>query len=654
MKNKFNLSKEVIEILDLDGEVFFLLEEDDINDIDELSEQEKAKIKNYLKELKEKSKESKNSEIIITKESTKEEVSYFLKNKFNFSQKAIESLELDGEILFSLEENDIHDVDELNEEEKIKFKNYLKKQKMEQNKKDKDENTNSKKGINPEKENDLNDQIVEIKNINMIKELENKYKIDLIKLKELLISIIYFIETFNRIKQIQMTDLIKELKLLYDSLKSNQINEEYIKNTINLLLKYNYDITKESTLIQFFEIFTGKDEALLFLKKINDSNFDIKNLYELSGDEEEFNIADIDNLIYVYNFFKNLIDNQGIKTDIDLLLVFQKKFYHENDIMIKIKSYLYTYVEFIQLYQAYYECPDTKIEIINQLLKESIVNIYKQKKYDEFVYKIEYKIQNGQNREIDFKELEELKNIILISFSKISKVKKFINIIENINVLTNIINKLHKSGYPSLTTIILKIYNSEVCESSEENKEKIIKRDLKKIIEYYSEINDKFKKAIKIGYENYPPFRLFYGKQIKKLFKKVMNRTTNISHLINSVTMNKVRDLKVKYIYNIENYAIENINKFLDKLFKKNGICLDDIYNNNKIKEDINLIPGLYRKVKSCINSEYVHIILNIYINLTGNFPTINTLLICNEETSEEKINYFLHRALFCKKPIYF
>ena len=258
----------------------------------------------------------------------------------------------------------------------------------------------------------------------MIKELENKYKIDLIKLKELLISIIYFIETFNRIKQIQMTDLIKELKLLYDSLKSNQINEEYIKNTINLLLKSGYDITKESTLIQFFEIFLGKEEALLFLKKINDSNFDIKNLYELSGDEEEFNIADIDNLIYVYNFFKNLIDNQGIKTDIDLLLVFQKKFYHENDIIIKIKSYLYTYVEFIQLYQAYYECPDTKIEIINQLLKESIVNIYKQKKYDEFVYKIEYKIQNGQNREIDFKELEELKNIILISFSKISKVKK--------------------------------------------------------------------------------------------------------------------------------------------------------------------------------------------------------------------------------------
>ena len=172
----------------------------------------------------------------------------------------------------------------------------------------------------------------------MIKELENKYKIDLIKLKELLISIIYFIETFNRIKQIQMTDLIKELKLLYDSLKSNQINEEYIKNTINLLLKSGYDITKESTLIQFFEIFLGKEEALLFLKKINDSDFDVRCLNELIEDEEELETTDIDNLTYVYDFFKNLMDNQEIKTDKDLLLIFQKKFYKENDIMVKLKS----------------------------------------------------------------------------------------------------------------------------------------------------------------------------------------------------------------------------------------------------------------------------------------------------------------------------
>ena len=610
------------------------------------------KIKNYLKELKGKIQESKNSDIIITKDSTKEEVSYFLKNKFNFSQRAIESLDLDGKILFSLEENDIDDVDELNDEEKIKFKNYLKKQKFEQNKKS--ENINSKKETNPGKKNESKKQIVDIKDINKIKEFENKYKISFDKLRQLLGSIIYFIEAFNKVKQIQMTNLINELKLTYDSLQSNEINEEYIKNTINLLLQNNYDITKESYLIQFFEIFFHKDESLLFLKKINDTNFDIRNFYELIEDKNYLKTSYISNLIYVYKFVNNLMDNQEIKTDKDLLLIFQKKFYNEKDIMEKFKLYLYVYRALIELYQAYNECTDPNIQIINQLLKESIVNIYKEKKLDKFIYKIVMKTEYGEKREINFSEIEELKNKILISNNKISKIKKFLNIIGNINALINILNVLHNSGYPSLTPIILNINNSEVLGNNDENGENIIKRKLKILIEYYDEINDKFKKAIKIGYENYPFFRLFYGKQLKKLFKRALNKRTNIFHLVNSVTMNKVKNFNIKYIYDIENYAIENINKFLEKLFKINGISLDDFYNNNKIKENIGLTPGLYRKVKYCSNSEYFNMILNIYLNLTGNFPLINTILICNEETSKEKIKSFLYRALFCKNHILF
>ena len=41
--------------------------------------------------------------------------------------------------------------------------------------------------------------------------------------------------------------------------------------------------------------------------------------------------------------------------------------------------------------------------------------------------------------------------------------------------------------------------------------------------------------------------------------------------------------------------------------------------------------------------------ILNIYLNLTGNIPIINTLLICNEDTSIEQIRAFLYRAFFCE-----
>ena len=118
--------------------------------------------------------------------------------------------------------------------------------------------------------------------------------------------------------------------------------------------------------------------------------------------------------------------------------------------------------------------------------------------------------------------------------------------------------------------------------------------------------------------------------------------------------MNKIKETKIDYPYNYEIDSTQNIIKFLDKLFKKNGVNLDDIYKNNKVEEGAGLSPGLYRKTKSGDNSDLINNILNIYINLTGNVPIINTLLICNEDTTIEKIKAFLYRAIYCNKPILF
>jgi len=148
--------------------------------------------------------------------------------------------------------------------------------------------------------------------------------------------------------------------------------------------------------------------------------------------------------------------------------------------------------------------------------------------------------------------------------------------------------------------------------------------------------------------------RLFHGKQLIQLHNIATNKGTDISHLINSVAMNKIKDLKIEYFYNYEQDSIENINKFLGKLFKKNGVNLEEIYSNNKIKEEIGLVPGLYRKIKQGDFSDLINNILNIYLNLTGNIPIIDTLLICNEETNIENIKAFLYRALFCDKPVLF
>ena len=202
LKDKFNLSKEVIESLDLDGEIFLLLEDNDIDDVDELNEEEKLKIKNYLNELKSKNEENKKleKEIIITKESSKEDVSNFLKNKFNFSEKIIDALDLDGESLFFLEENDINDMDELNKEEKDLIKNYLKTVKLENN-------------YMIEKEKNIKENILEPENVQEVEESLNNN--NLVKLKRILECIIYFIEAFSKIKEIQMTDFINNLKSAY-------------------------------------------------------------------------------------------------------------------------------------------------------------------------------------------------------------------------------------------------------------------------------------------------------------------------------------------------------------------------------------------------------------------------------------------------------
>ena len=328
----------------------------------------------------------------------------------------------------------------------------------------------------------------------------------------------------------------------------------------------------------------------------------------------------------------------------------------------------------IQLLKSYDENPEMTIQKINNLLKDSLVDIYKDEKSDIFIYKIKYKNQNGQEIETGINELDELRSKIMMSSTntnalnddgdengeqnnrrnKEKLINEFVNIMDNIRQLTKTLNRLQKSGYPNVIIFSLKIQNSKIFEEIDENEENIVKKNLQEAIEYYHGTNKNFKKSIKNGYENSPYLRLFYGKQLIQLHENATNKGTDITHLISSVTLNKIKETKIDYPYNYEIDSTQNKIKFLDKLFKKNGVNLDDIYKNNKVEEETGLSPGLYRKTNSGYNSDLINNILNIYINLTGNVPIINTLLICNEDTTIEKIKAFLYRAIYCNKPILF
>ena len=156
LKEKLKLSDKAIEALELDGETLFSLEESDIDQTDDLSQEEKDILKNFIKELKDKNQKNKEPEIIITNKSNKDEVAKFLKEKLKFSDKAIESLELEGETLFSLEEKEIDDVEELTQEEKDNLKKFLNEEK-EKRQKEKSIEENGK----PE---EISQKVEEVKN----------------------------------------------------------------------------------------------------------------------------------------------------------------------------------------------------------------------------------------------------------------------------------------------------------------------------------------------------------------------------------------------------------------------------------------------------------------------------------------------------------
>ena len=487
------------------------------------------------------------------------------------------------------------------------------------------------------------------------------------KVVKLLKGIIYFIESYNKIKEIQITNFLNELKSTYDIINTNQVSGEEIKKAIDLLNKYEYDIKTETSLMKFYDLLLDKEDAIIFIKKIKDSNLEIRNLNEFIDevDGSQLQTTDIDNLMDVYIFTNKFLGNEKIKTDEDFLINFKQEYDKDKDIPIKLQGYLNTYGEIIQLFQLYDENPEMTIQKIDSILHQSLINIYKDKNSDLMLFNVEYQNQKNMDIKISSNEIDELRNKILLSSTNTNVLQKdegqlekkmskeiityqFINLFDNIKQLMNSLNSLQSTGYPSVVDFTLKIIDSKGFDEND------MKKNLEQITTYYDEINKKYKRDLLKGYEEYPLLRLFYGKQLIQLHKKSTNQNIDISHLLNSVTLNKIKDINIEYPYNYETNSVENINKYLIKLFKANKLTMNDLLINNKVLPETILPPGLYRKVKTNDFSDLINKILNIYLNLTSNLPTINTLLICNENTDYEQIKSFLYKAVYCDQPILF
>ena len=111
------------ELNSLDGKKLFELNEEEMKKLGLKYGQRKRLIKyiSYFKTLKPPIEE-------ISIKSSVEEVSNFLKDRFKFSQKIIDQLELDGETLFELSDDEIDNIQDISQEQKIELKKFIKEQ----------------------------------------------------------------------------------------------------------------------------------------------------------------------------------------------------------------------------------------------------------------------------------------------------------------------------------------------------------------------------------------------------------------------------------------------------------------------------------------------------------------------------------------------
>ena len=117
------------------------------------------------------------------------------------------------------------------------------------------------------------------------------------------------------------------------------------------------------------------------MNDIKKSKLDIRNLNEfitVENTDSDVQILDIENLIYIYQFFNKIIDNKNITTDEMFIKLFIKEFNENKDILSYIKNYQSKYADIKRIYLEYEENPATTINKISNILKKSEIYFFKE------------------------------------------------------------------------------------------------------------------------------------------------------------------------------------------------------------------------------------------------------------------------------------
>ena len=521
-----------------------------------------------------------------------------------------------------------------------------------------------------------NDLKKEIKILGDIFECEN-YDFDeiyenllLISKKEYIFNVANAIINFVKKLRIQETmfsnDIIEISRIL---INNNDINN--IKKSKEILYQYEIDINnKDNKFIDILLKLKQQPDSCVLLS--NTTIQDCRNLQELSLEIED-NFVTVNDILDMEKCIEFLGQSKDLKKqkDIDAIKSFTIKASQTKDISIYFEKFVNNYSQINNLKSTLNKSEMLKYQIYS--LFDGATFTLTNKKEESFLCKYKQKDEkskgNKKKKEMTLKKenIIDLKTRAQLSKKMTSEYRCFIESVNEIMNISNILQDLSSKGYPR--TINVKIILNIINKDQQNQKEKIDdddefiinnmylkdeqqKNNSKEIIDELKNILSSFISKQKEAYEKKYLIRYIYGRQYNLLYDNFKNQNNNkdiiplLKYITNDLYQNGVND----FIYeenddNIDD-KLNDCERFLNEVLKVNNIKIEDIYKKSLIKTNI---KEKFKGVFTYLCEKLEKDLFQIFKYLTGNNPIAQNILICKKDTTNEEINAFLFRAIKCK-----
>ena len=469
-------------------------------------------------------------------------------------------------------------------------------------------------------------------------------------------NILFFLEKIKA-KETDFSDklkeIIKKLKLLNDEKNKYKI----IKESLNYLKDNNiYNYVDENENLNIFRYFYDNELAIIFL--LNKDSENGKHLNErLNPFETTLTGADILSFEYCLEFIQKLKINES--SDKDIFFKIKNNIEEDNTILKHFENYSNNFRSLYELDQNFDEKNSVFLKV-EENINSGVYYFYKN--YDEYK-------RNGILEENGYDYLYNIKCKISVKsnekdeklIEKNKKLKYFENVVNKISNIKYYVNNLREKG--SQIELLIEVHFCYDKKKNNYDAKYILdtnEKTFKEINKYLINVNKYYMNLLSKSYLNDEYIRFTYGKQFNFIVDYLTAKNNDNSfanYFLNKIPKKeKYRSFVVETYDSIKYYktyyqnTISNISNYIKEYFKDNYGNLENFYNNYEVissQNDNSKYKGIcyMNSEKSSIEEE----IIDLFIELTGQFPISQNILLINRNTSFEEIESFLYRAILCK-----